>query len=162
MYLLFFLSILSKPNIDQHCLHPDRSDCPRGQHWDFPPASGGAVWARRLLVPVRCLELCRHHQEPESLCPHCMWVSLLCVLSWWCLGEDKGSLPLGERFYFQPVRLCIFCSYGCILDFQLRISVYTVLKSKISFFSFVRGGSIKPTVFWVQQLYFSRKMSEAS
>lgn len=118
LYLHFFLSIC-KPNINHHYLYPDRSDCPRGKHWDFPTASRGALWAWRLLVPVRCLELCRHHQEPESLRPHCMWVSLLCVLSWWCLGEEKWSLHrLGERFCFWPVRLCIFYSCWCILKLR--------------------------------------------
>lgn len=104
----------SERDTDWQSLCPCRSDCPRSKHWDFPPASGGALRARRLLVPVRRLELCRHHQEPESLRPHRLWVSRRGGV-----GEGKRSLHhLGERFWFPPTAFCIFCSFSCVLTFR--------------------------------------------
>lgn len=91
-----FLSV-SKASTDQCSLPPNRSDCAGGEHRDFPAAGGGALRAGGLLVPVRCLELRRHHQEPQSLRPHCLWVlgcaAGLLVLSW---AEVQSLLFQGD------------------------------------------------------------------
>lgn len=117
-------------NSDQCSLYPARSDRPWGEHRDFPPAGGRALWARGLLVPVCRLELSWHHQEPQGLRPHCMWVLRRC-------GRSEGKISLchvGGRFCIPPAGLCVFWRYGCVLKFspsdaQKKI-VYPVLKNK--------------------------------
>lgn len=41
-----------------------------GAHRNHPPASGEDLRPGGVLVPVRGMELLRHHQEPEGLCAH--------------------------------------------------------------------------------------------
>lgn len=54
---------------------PPRPAGARGADRGVPAAGGGAVRAGGLLVPVRGLELCGHHQESPGLRPHRMYAS---------------------------------------------------------------------------------------
>lgn len=60
--LCFHVSLLNRPGSE------------RGQHRDHSAAGGGAVWPGGLLVSVCGLELRGDHQEPQSPCPHRLWV----------------------------------------------------------------------------------------
>lgn len=93
-----------------------------GQHRDHSAASGGIVWARGLLVSVCGLELRWDHQEPQSSCPHRLWVyspsfhpSLQAIihlssLSSLYFSPNKTSrLP---RKRISAMDLCIFTDSG--------------------------------------------------
>lgn len=104
-----------------------RSGCEGGGHLGVQDPGGGAVWFGGLLVPMRGLELCWHHQEQPCLRSNCMSVPRLCVWESVCVWEcvwkiervterkKRGEKTEGQMFptFCHMCQLKRICKWMC-------------------------------------------------